>query len=153
MIHLCEKVQEYKPCPEQESSPQYVTHNKKLCPYHDYLYHNPESTFVPKTVGKITSTTGACNSSADAERRDHEGHNQDLLETNGSRICETCLGYAVYYFSPMEECAGRITIDRDGKIGRYGLDAIDEAVETVAISTIFPPPPPPMSRPHAGERD
>lgn len=86
------------------------------------------------------------NESADAERDDHEQcRNCNPKDRNITTVCEQCSKVVVWYFSPIEECAGRVTVDKDGIIRRYAMDGIDEAVKKMPLSTICPRPPLPMS--------
>lgn len=150
MIHLCDKIQEYKPCPHPELSLKDVQHDNPRCPYHGCIYQTHGDITAPNFVGKIISSSGRMNESADAERREHEQcQNCETKDRNMTSGCEKCSKVVVWYFSPIEECAGRVTVDKDGIIRRYAMDGIDEAVKKVPLSTICPrpppPPPPPMS--------
>lgn len=89
------------------------------------------------------SSSGHVNESADAESHDPERCPEcDIKKHNANPGCEACSKVLVFYFSPMEECAGRITVDKDGIMRRFAMDGVDVAVKTVPLSTICPRPPP-----------
>lgn len=145
MIHLCDKIQDRKPCPYPEPSLKDVRHDKVRCPYHEYLCRNHYEVSAPKFVGRIISSSGRINESADAERQEQEWCQDCNTATyNANPACQTCSQAVVWYFSPVEECAGRLTVDKNGIMRRYAMDGIDEAVKRVPLSTICPRPPPPM---------
>lgn len=149
MIHLCDMIQDCKPCPRPKPSLQDAQHDNSRCPYHEYLYRNHDEMSVPKFVGKIVSSSGRINESADAERQEHEqSHICETDESNANLGLQACSKPVVWYFSPIEECAGRVTVDKDGITRRYAMDGIDEVVKKVPLSTICPrPPAPPMPMP------
>lgn len=148
MIHLCDKIQNYKPCHNPEPSTKEVRHDEPRCPYHKYRYHKLDDISVPKFVGRIVSSSGRINESADAERQEQEWCQYcDTTTYDANSGCQERSNVGVWYFSPMEECAGRVTVDKNGITRRYAMDGIDEAVKKVPLSTICPRPPPPMSMP------
>lgn len=142
-MHLCDKIQDYKPCPSPEPSLKDVRHDEARCPYHKYCYHRPDDVSVPTFVGRIISSSGRINESADAERPGQERcQDCDTTTYNANSGCQACSKAEVWYFSPMEECAGRLTVDKNGVMRRHAMDGIDETVKKVPLSTICPRPPP-----------
>jgi hypothetical protein len=96
-------------------------------------------------VGRIISSSGRINKYADAERLEQKHYQEcDITKCNAISGCQECSNVVVWYFSPMEECAGRVTIGKDRVERRYAVDGIDEAVKKAPLSTICPRPPPPM---------
>uniref|UniRef100_A0A093UVA9 A-kinase anchor protein 6 n=1 Tax=Talaromyces marneffei PM1 TaxID=1077442 RepID=A0A093UVA9_TALMA len=143
MIHLCDDTQEYKPCHNPEPSLQDVRHRDLRCPYHRYLYQNPDTVSVPKSKGRIISTSGRTNESADAERQEQEWcHGCDTMTRDASSGCQAYSQVVVWYFSTVEECAGRVTVGKHGIKRRHAMDGVDVAVKKVPLSTICPRPPP-----------
>lgn len=143
MIHLCDKTQDYKPCPKPEPSLHDTLHDERRCPYHEYVHQNLEPVSDTEPPGMIISSSGRINESADAERQGYEQClNCETKNQNAIAGCQACSRVEIWYFSPMEECAGRLTVDKDGVTRRYGMDGIDEAVKKVPLSTICPRPPP-----------
>lgn len=146
-IHLCDDTQDHTPCPNLRPSLQEVRHDDLRCLYHEHLYQNPNEVSDPASVGRIISSSGRINKSADAEKREqNQCQGCDTTKCNTISGCQTCSNVVVWYFSPMEECAGRVTIGKDGVERRYATDGIDRAVKKVPLSTICPRPPPPMSK-------
>lgn len=138
ILHLCSKTLNYTPCPRPEPPHDDKYHQSSRCPYHEYRYQHPESKKVPESVGRIISNSGNVNESADAERMSVHG-------TNSKE--EPAIYLIVFYFSPMEECAGRVTMDEDGILRRFSLEGIEIAVKKVKLSEVWgipKPPPPPL---------
>lgn len=131
MLHLCGNAQDCQPCPRSKTllPSQY---QKILCPYHNYLHLNPGTLSVPGHVGRIISSSGFINSSADAERKESLQDRTNVV---------------IFYFLPIEECAGRMTIGSDGSSGRYAMDGIDVPVDKIPFSEISPIPTPPPHPP------
>jgi hypothetical protein len=148
MIHLCNTTEDYKPCANLKPYWQDVQHDDARCPYHKYLDQNLEDVSVPKSRGRIISSSGRINEAADAERQEHEQcRNCETMGTDAASGCEMCTIVVVWYFSPIEECAGRVTVDKNGIMRRYAMDGVDEAVRKVTRPTICPRPLPPMRMP------